>query len=121
MARVRFSYLPDKLLRKLKLHTGGGLAKHEAWADAILPADAEAQPVEEMANQRPLAAVGILLGIVMVMLVVRLVMLQLISGDHNAALADGNRLRTKVTRAQRGVMYDRNGVLIARNHANDRL
>jgi len=113
--RVRFSYLPEKLLKKMKLPAGSGLAQHEAWADAILPADAEAQPIEETANQRPLLAVGVLLGIVMAILVGRLALLQLIAGDHNAALADGNRLRTKVTRAQRGVMYDRNGVLIARN------
>jgi penicillin-binding protein 2 len=115
VARVRFSYLPEKLLKKIKLPAGGGLAKHEAWADAILPADAEAQPIEEGANQRPLIVVGIFLGIVMTILIGRLALLQLIGGDHNAALADGNRLRTKVTRAQRGVMYDRNGVLIARN------
>ena len=47
MARVRFSYSPEKLLNKLKLRSGGGLAKHEAWADAILPADTDAVPLEE--------------------------------------------------------------------------
>lgn len=115
MARVRFNYHPDALLRRSKLRYGGGLAKHEAWADAILPADAEAAPIEEEANRRPLIVVSILLVCTMMILVARLVVLQLVRGDHNAALADGNRLRTKVTRARRGVMYDRNGVLIARN------
>jgi penicillin-binding protein 2 len=95
--------------------TGGGLAKHESWADAILPADSEAVPLEEETNRRPLMFVGALLVAVMVILVGRLVILQLIQGQRNAALADGNRLRTKVTRAQRGVMYDRTGALLARN------
>lgn len=115
MAKVRFSYLPEKLLKRSSLHAGGGLAKHEAWADAILPADAEAAPVEEQANRRPLVAVSILLAGIMIVLVARLAMLQLAGGQRNAALADGNRLRTNVTRARRGVMYDRNGALIARN------
>lgn len=115
MAHVRFNYLPETLLKRSKLAAGGGLAKHEAWADAILPADAEAMPIEEEANRRPLTAVSILLASVMVILIGRLAMLQLAGGSRNAALADGNRLRTKVTRAQRGVMYDRNGALIARN------
>lgn len=115
MARVRFNYHPNKLLKRSKLHAGGGLAKHEAWADAILPADAEALPLEEDANRRPLLVLVGLLTIVMVVLVGRLILLQLVGGERNAALADGNRLRTKVTRAQRGVMYDRNGTLIARN------
>jgi len=115
VARVRFNYHPNKLLRRAKLHAGGGLAKHEAWADAILPADAEAAPVEEQISRRPLLLLMSLLLIVMVVLAVRLALLQLLEGERNAALADGNRLRTEVTRAQRGVMYDRNGSLIARN------
>lgn len=115
MARVRFNYHPNALLIRTKLRSGGGLAKHEAWADAILPADAEASPVEEQANRRPLTILASVLVIVMLVLAGRLAWLQLVGGDRNAALADGNRLRTKVTRAQRGVMYDRNGVLIARN------
>lgn len=115
MARVRFNYHPEKLLKRSRVPAGDGLGKHEAWADAILPADAEARPVEEDANRRPLILVSILLVSVMVVLIGRLVMLQLMGGQRNAALADGNRLRTKVTRAQRGVIYDRNGTLIARN------
>jgi len=51
----------------------------------------------------------------MTLLVGRLAILQLAEGDRNSALADGNRLRTKIIRAQRGVMYDRNGGLITRN------
>lgn len=115
MARVRFSYLPDKLLRRSKLPAGSGLAKYEAWADAILPADAEAAPIEEQTNRRPLALLAVFLIGTMVLLTGKLIALQLVEGPRNAALADGNRLRTKVTRAQRGVMYDRTGTLVARN------
>lgn len=112
---VRFSYRPDKLLSRSKVASKRSLIKHEAWADAVLPADAEASPVEELADRRPLMALVVLLAAVMMVLVGRLVMLQINQGSRNVALADGNRLRTKITRAQRGVMYDRNGTLLVRN------
>lgn len=114
MARVRFSYRPDALLKRLSSGRDS-LTKHEAWADAILPADAAATPVEETADRRPLTILVALLAIVMVVLVGRLVMLQISGGSRNVALADGNRLRTKVNRAQRGVIYDRNNQLLVRN------
>lgn len=115
MARVRFSYQPNESLKRKSLKRGGSLADYEAWADALLPADAEAAPVEEPANKRPLMIIAVGLAVVMTMLVTRLAVLQLAQGSHNAALADGNRLRTKVIRAQRGVIYDRSGGLLARN------
>lgn len=115
MVRVRFNYRPDKLLRRSKVTSKRSLAKHEAWADAILPADASAAPVEEAADRRPLKIVAVMLGVVMTVLVGRLAMLQITEGSRNVALADGNRLRTTVNRAQRGVMYDRNGSLLVRN------
>ena len=115
MARVRFSYKPNESLGRNSLRPGGALAQNEAWADALLPADAEAAPVEEQANRRPLVLIAGGLVAVMLVLIVRLAMLQLLQGSNNAALADGNRLRTKVIRAQRGVIYDRAGGLLARN------
>lgn len=115
MKRARFEYRPNRLLARSKWRAGRDLARHEAWADAILPADADAKPVEESANRRPLLLIGGVLVVSMAVLIGRLAMLQLLQGDQNAALADGNRLRTTVARAQRGVMYDRNGILLARN------
>lgn len=115
MARVRFSYVPNARLRRMRVAAGGALSKHESWADAILPADAEAAPLDEVTDISSLRILPIALGLVMVLLVGRLMIVQLMQGAHNAALADGNRLRTKITRAQRGVMYDRTGQLLVRN------
>lgn len=113
--RVRFSYRPDRLLKRISASRRDSLAKHEAWADAILPADAAATPIEEGIDRRPLRLMVLLLAVAMLVLVGRLAMLQISQGGHNVALADGNRLRTKINRAQRGVMYDRTGQLLVRN------
>jgi penicillin-binding protein 2 len=45
-------------------------------------------------------------------------MLQVLSGDHNLALANGNRIRERVERAPRGTIYDRNRVALASNQAS---
>jgi penicillin-binding protein 2 len=94
------------------------LAKHEEWTEAILPADAEAVGPDSETNRRPLmmfAAVAVLaLGI----LGVRLFALQVLAGDHNLALANGNRIRERVARAPRGMIFDRNHQVLARNQAS---
>jgi len=46
---------------------------------------------------------------------IRLFVLQIIQAPEYTALADDNRLTTMVLPADRGVIYDRNGVLLARN------
>lgn len=45
----------------------------------------------------------------------RLWQLQVVQGDHYAALADGNRIRLISTPAPRGTIYDRNGQPLASN------
>lgn len=115
MAGVRFSYVPSRLLKRLRISRGGALHKHEAWADAILPADAAAAPLDEPMEARSLAVLPVALVLAILILVGRLFIVQIMQGSHNAALADGNRLHTKITRAQRGVMYDRNGKILVHN------
>lgn len=44
---------------------------------------------------------------------VRLFYMQIIEGSYYREAADGNRIRTMPVQAARGVMYDRNGVLLA--------
>jgi penicillin-binding protein 2 len=91
------------------------LSKAEAWTEAILPADADAEATETETNRRPLAVFAVILGAVMVLLVLRLATLQLLSGSQNLAIANGNLLRTVDTRAPRGLIYDTNGNIIAKN------
>lgn len=91
------------------------LADHEKWAEAILPADADAGPIEGQANRRPLWYLGGVVVLLLAVLGLRMAQLQLVGGSHNLALADGNRTRTKVIRAPRGVIYDRNHSILATN------
>lgn len=94
------------------------LERAEAWSEAILPADAEAQAPEGETNTRPLMALGALILLVVSLLVFRLASLQLLDGGRNLALANGNRTRETVTRAPRGNVIDRHGVMLAQNQAS---
>lgn len=44
---------------------------------------------------------------------VRLFYMQIVEGSYYKAEADGNRIRTLPVQAARGVMYDRNGIMLA--------
>jgi penicillin-binding protein 2 len=79
------------------LSTGG-------WAPALTPSTA--------------VRIAILGGIALALLgllLIRLWFLQVISGEQYAEAAEGNRLRTVVTDAPRGVVLDRNGELLVGN------
>jgi penicillin-binding protein 2 len=106
--------IPQPGRQTIKRDQGG----HERWADAILPADAEAGALETQTNHRPLLLLVLAVIGVAAILAVQLFHLQIINGQHNLGLADGNRIRQKVTRAPRGVIYDRNKVQLARNEAS---
>ncbi len=53
--------------------------------------------------------------VLMVVILGRLVKLQIIDGDYNRVLADENRVKLEVIRADRGVFYDRHGEILVRN------
>lgn len=54
-------------------------------------------------------------------LFLRLFHLQVSNGETNRKLADGNRIQIKVIHAPRGVIYDRNGKILAANSPGFRL
>jgi len=58
------------------------------------------------------AVIGLLL---LLAVATRLFYLQIINHSHYATLAEGNRLRTEPVTPPRGLIYDRNGVLLAEN------
>lgn len=53
--------------------------------------------------------------IIFTILFVRLWSLEIIQGDYNRSLAEGNRIRTRSITAERGLIYDRNKVVLAKN------
>lgn len=100
----------------LRLNPDG--LKHEAWSEAILPADAQVDAPEGETNRRPLMIFGIVGMLALGGLILRLFGLQVLGGNNNLALANGNRIREHVARAPRGIIYDRNKVVLARNQAS---
>ena len=58
------------------------------------------------------------IGLVMIVFVVRLFTLQIIQGEEWAQEAEVNRVEEISLRTQRGVIYDRNGLVLARNIAS---
>ena len=118
MSGPLFGYGGERHARKgrptIKRDKGG----HERWADAILPADAEAGVIETPTSRRPLIILVLLVATAAGILAFQLFNLQIVHGERNLGLADGNRLRQKITRAPRGVIYDRHKVPLAQNLAS---
>lgn len=114
MSSSLFGYLEDQPRKgrpTIKRDQGG----HERWADAILPADAEAGTIETPTSRKPLYVVAIIVFLAAGLLSLQLFRLQILNGQRNLGLADGNRLRQKISRAPRGVIYDRHKNLLVRN------
>ena len=59
----------------------------------------------------------IVLGLILVVFIGRLFTLQIIQGDQYVGDAEENRTEVLSLRTQRGVIYDRNGIVLARNIA----
>jgi penicillin-binding protein 2 len=117
MRRSIFGYLEGEGGSKSP-RLSGRSAKHEEWTEAILPADAEADGPEGETDRRPLmifAGVGV---VALAILAVRLFSLQVLAGSKNLDLANGNRIRERVERAPRGIIYDRNHMVLAQNQAS---
>ena len=77
---------------------------------------------QETSLFRRRVAVAIIVGAMLVgMLLVRLVYLQLTSFDHYSTLSKNNRVRLRAVAPPRGLIFDRNGVVLAENLPTYRL
>lgn len=118
MANKSSIFEPDDSLIEGRVNLKRELAAHENWVEAILPADAEAGKIETETSRKPLLAIALLGAAFIGILITRLFWLQIVGGAHNLGLANGNRIRQRVVRAPRGVIYDRNNAVLARNQAS---
>lgn len=69
---------------------------------------------EEKINQRTSVATLIIAAFVS-LLILQSFKLQIVEGDKFAALAENNRAKEMIVNADRGVIYDRNGVVLVKN------
>jgi penicillin-binding protein 2 len=114
MRRTMFGYLEDDSGRGARVARDAA----EDWVEAVLPADAEAEAPEGETDRRSVMALGLASAVMLAVLVSRLFWLQVVAGNYNLALANGNRIREQVERAPRGMIYDRNGQALASNVAS---
>ncbi len=89
------------------------------WKDMFLPGY-QSEQIQEKDNLRILFF-GILTVCLFFILFLRLFHLQIVKGEENRIRAEGNRIKVKVIHAPRGVIFDRNGKLLAQNQAGFRI
>ncbi|MDD5416164.1 MAG: penicillin-binding protein 2 [Candidatus Daviesbacteria bacterium] len=101
----------------------GGLKKGEesSWTDFLLPNfHPENQELPKIRIWRIVFFLSLCL-VLFFIIFLRLFHLQIVEGKSNRALADGNRIQVKVVHAPRGVIFDRNGKILAANSPAFRL
>ncbi len=89
----------------------------ETFADQKEVDSLEADDSQKSRSSKHLLLISFAVVIFLVLLG-RLAYLQLTRGNYYLSLAEGNRIRTRVTYAPRGLLYDRNKNLLARNVPN---
>lgn len=92
----------------------------EDWKDSLLPNFQSDEFFHTISPWRLIAMTAIFL-IIFLGLFIRLFHLQVIYGAQNRDLADSNRIRIQIIHAPRGVIYDRNGQVLAENDPGFRL
>ena len=65
--------------------------------------------------QRRIIVSAVIVVLMMSLVLVRLYMLQVVEHDHYSTLSNSNRVRLKALPPARGLIYDRNGVVLADN------
>lgn len=93
------------------------VTQSEDWSAAILSGSSDLVSSESPVPRSVYFLLASLIIMAGSILLWRLFSLQIIQGKKNALLASDNRVRTTVITAPRGAIYDRNGVLLARNTA----
>src|SRR3989344_2539611 len=85
------------------------------WTDVLIPNFHPGQPDSVQRSAWRMVLLSVLCIIVFFMIFLRLFHLQIIHGNSNRVLADGNRIQVKIIHAPRGVIFDRNGRILASN------
>ncbi len=94
---------------------------NEDWKDALLP-NFDLTKARQISKGTWRITIFLIFCItIFFILFLRLFHLQIINGKQNLQLADGNRIQIKLIHAPRGIIYDRNGKILASNSPGFRL
>lgn len=90
------------------------------WQDSLLTGRVEQNSTTPLSIWRKVFLI-ILVMVFFSIGVFRLFHLQIVQGSYSRDLADSNRIQVKIIHAPRGVIYDRNGKILAQNEPGFRL
>ncbi len=109
------------------IYSGKADSLKRAGSRDVIDAAPPEQPLSDgdrmisVASEFQLRWLLVIAAVVIGVLIMRIAYLQLMEGDTYRAAAEGNRINTEVTKALRGVLYDRNGNLLVKNVPDFRL
>ena len=95
--------------------------KENEWIDSLLPNFDERLGVKFTKSPWIVLPFALVCVFLFFIIFLRLFHLQIVEGRINRELADGNRIQIKLIHAQRGVIFDRNGTILAANSPAFRL
>ncbi len=123
MARVKFGRAFNDELKKI--HRASGHFHNRKIRDLNVSDNLFFSEIEEEGTPHmspwTKSIVGVFLILLFVLMIGRLFHLQVVNGSENLELADSNRIQVKTIHAPRGVIYDRNGKILAQNEPGFRL
>ncbi|MCL4387133.1 MAG: penicillin-binding protein 2 [Patescibacteria group bacterium] len=93
-------------------------SQSETWIHHILPADAEVPQMEDEKNLKPFLFIRVLAIFLFFVMIAQLFFLQIRTGGASLETAEGNRVRSQLIIAPRGIIYDKNGVALVKNVPN---
>lgn len=94
--------------------------KEKSWTDSLIPNYTD-EPADLSSDNWKSILAGVFTIILFFGIFLRLFHLQVVMGSQMRQLADGNRVKVQIIHAPRGVIYDRNGKVLAANSPGFRL
>lgn len=94
------------------------VSESEHWSAAILSGSDQSAGIVEPIKPNFIKYFLTVLLLFICLLLFQLFNLQIVNGQKNSVLSDSNRVRQRVIRAERGVIYDKNRQILVRNLAN---
>lgn len=121
MKKFRFGHaFADELAKVSSIHKGR-LNKKSSFFDLQNTLISEEEITTSKTSSWIKALLICFICIIFGVLTLRLMHLQIARGEYNRVLADSNRIQIKTIHAPRGVIYDRNGKILAQNEPGFRL
>lgn len=108
----------------IKVTSKTGLFKvreNDDWKDTLIPNFDDNLPQRFEKNSKVVVIFACICLVLFFIIFLRLFHLQIVKGGENRELADGNRIQITTIHASRGVIFDRNGKILAANSPAFRL